>query len=74
MVRKQRKKVDETLLEITNQFNDIFKEIQEITTEFVHEINKGEVTNFQELFERYDGKLRDYSKQIPNIQITIRDY
>jgi len=74
MVRKQRKKVDEKLKDITNQFNDVFKEIQDITTEFVHEINKGEVTNFSELFEKYDSKLRNYSKQIPTIQRTIRDY
>ena len=34
MVRKQRKQVDEKLMEVTTQFNEIFKEIQDITSEY----------------------------------------
>ena len=74
MVRKQRKQVDQKLSSVTEQFDNIFKDIQTISSEFITEIDQGKMDNFQELFERYTNKLREYSKQIPTIQRTIRDF
>lgn len=74
MVRKQGKKVDNKLLESTKENNDIFNVIQKISYDFVHEVNLGEVNNFNNLFNNYKSQIKEFEKKIPNLIREIRKF
>ncbi|MHA1291517.1 MAG: phosphoenolpyruvate synthase [Promethearchaeota archaeon] len=72
MVRKQRKNVDPKLIECTEQYNKIFKEIEKISFEFVKEINQG--VDFNQFYSRYSARIREFGKEIPTLQRKIREF
>ena len=74
MVRKQRKNVDPKLQESTNRFNEIFEAIQEISVNFVQEINKEAPRDFNDTFKDFDNKIMKFSEEIPVIQKKVRDF
>jgi len=74
MARKQRRNIDPNLLESTDKFDEIFKELQQISYNFVKEINQEEVSDFNELFRKYDNRIKDFHKEIPTIQREIRKF
>ena len=74
MVRKQRKDLDEGLLESTEQYDTIFKNIQNLSFDFVKEIAEGKASNFDELFTKFNGKIKDFGKEIPTIQRDVRQF
>lgn len=74
MVRKQRKDVEQGLLESTEQFDKIFKEIQDISFDFVKEIAEKTTPNFDELFSKFNHKIKNYGEEIPLIQRKVRQF
>ena len=74
MVRKQRKEVIPRLMESTERFNNIFDEIQEISYNFVKEIDKGKFINFNELFNKYHSQITEYVNELPSLQRKIREF
>ncbi|MHA1148842.1 MAG: phosphoenolpyruvate synthase [Promethearchaeota archaeon] len=74
MVRKQRKKVDPVLMECTDQSNTIFKQIQEISFDFVTEIADEKATNFEELYNKFKDKIKTYGEEIHSIQKKVRQF
>ena len=74
MVRKQRKEVIPRLMESTERFNNIFDEIQEISYDFVKEIDKGKFINFNELFNKYHSQITEYVNELPSLQRKIREF
>jgi len=74
MLRKQRKEVDSHLLESTNQFNQIFDELQKISHEFIQEINNGQFNDFNQLFNLYDNRVEELGNLIPSLQKNIREF
>jgi len=74
MVRKQRKEVIPRLMETTERFNNIFDEIQNISYDFVKEIDKGKFISFNELFNKYHSQITEYVNELPNLQRKIREF
>lgn len=74
MVRKQRKEVIPQLLESTERFNNIFDEIQNISYDFVKEIDKSEFTSFTKLFNKFHNQIIKYADELPNLQRKIREF
>ncbi|UCC19169.1 MAG: phosphoenolpyruvate synthase [Promethearchaeota archaeon] len=74
MVRKQGKKVDQKLNESTNKFDHIFDTIQEISYNFVSEINQGTILKFDEFFNKYKNQIAEFSEKIPIIKREIREF
>jgi hypothetical protein len=74
MLRKQRKEVDDKLEKITENFNEIFSEVSEISYNFIGELNQGEVVVYAELYEKYNEKITNIEKEIPNLTNQIREF
>lgn len=49
-------------MESTEQFDQIFNEIQNMSYNFVKELNKGEVKNFNELFNKYIKRIEEFGE------------
>jgi phosphoenolpyruvate synthase/pyruvate phosphate dikinase len=74
MVRKQRKKEDNKLLEVTEKFDAIFAEISDISYSFIRDLNQGEISNFEEIFKIYNEKVSRSEEEIPNLTKQIREF
>ncbi len=74
MKRKQRKKVESKLIEITDKFNNIFTEISEISNSFVEELNQAGSVAFTEIYDRYHDQLKTFEEEIPKLTKKIREF
>lgn len=61
-------------MESTEQFDQIFNEIQNMSYNFVKELNKGEVKNFNELFNKYIKRIEEFGEKIPTLLKNIREF
>ncbi|MHA1509394.1 MAG: putative PEP-binding protein, partial [Promethearchaeota archaeon] len=74
MVRKQRKKVESGLSDITNKFNSVFSEVSEISYNFVKDLNDPENVAFKEIYDRYYNRLNVFEEEIPLLTKKIREF
>ncbi|MHA1534206.1 MAG: phosphoenolpyruvate synthase [Promethearchaeota archaeon] len=74
MKRKQRKKVESKLIEITDKFNNVFTEISEISNSFVEELNQAGNVAFTEIYDRYHNQLKTFEEEIPKLTKKIREF
>jgi uncharacterized membrane protein YgaE (UPF0421/DUF939 family) len=74
MVRKQRKEVDKKLLEITEKFDAIFKEISEMSYDFIKDLNQEDDKAFTKLYNKYNEKITNYDEEIPILTRKIREF
>jgi hypothetical protein len=74
MKRKQRKKVESKLIEITDKFNNVFTEISEISNSFVEELNQAGSVAFTEIYDRYNNQLKTFEEEIPKLTKKIREF
>ena len=74
MKRKQRKKVESKLIEITDKFNNVFTEISEISNSFVEELNQAGSVAFTEIYDRYHNQLKTFEEEIPKLTKKIREF
>ena len=74
MVRKQGKKVNPKILASTEQYNQIFSAIQQISYEFVKNIDQGEIKKFKDFFDKYQSQIKEFGEQIPRLKREIREF
>ncbi|TFG06618.1 MAG: phosphoenolpyruvate synthase [Promethearchaeota archaeon] len=74
MVRKLRKNVDPKLIEYSEEFDKIFDELDSISYEFVKEIDREEISAFNELFNKYHKRIEEFREIIPKIRKNVREY
>ncbi|MFX0155377.1 MAG: phosphoenolpyruvate synthase [Candidatus Hodarchaeota archaeon] len=74
MVRKQGKEVTQKLIESTEQFDQIFNTIQLISYDFVKNIDKGEIKNFDEFFNENEEQIKEFEEKIPIFKREIREF
>ncbi|MFW9782319.1 MAG: phosphoenolpyruvate synthase [Candidatus Heimdallarchaeota archaeon] len=72
MVRKQLKDVNVELQETTTKFDQIFKDLSDISNDFINEINKEQIDNFGNIYEHYYLKIKELEVLIPNLNKKIR--
>jgi hypothetical protein len=73
-VRKQRRKVDKKLLDITKKFDAIFEEISEISYNFIRDLNQGDIKEFTGIYDQYNAKITNFEEEIPIITSQIREF
>ena len=71
-VRKQEKKTNKNLLECNTKFNEIFKELNELSVRFVKEINQG--VDFEGILKNYNTKIESIKIEIPKLKKTLRQF
>ncbi|MEE9376409.1 MAG: phosphoenolpyruvate synthase [Candidatus Lokiarchaeia archaeon] len=74
MVRKQGKIVNQKLMGTTEQFNQVFNIIQQISYDFVQAIDKGETKKFDDFFNNYQNQLKELGEKIPILKQEIREF
>ncbi|MHA2257252.1 MAG: phosphoenolpyruvate synthase [Promethearchaeota archaeon] len=74
MVRKEGKEVNSTLTEATEQYNVLFETIQNISHDFVQEIDQGNITKFDDFFEKYNKQVTSFQEKIPVMKREIRKF
>jgi pyruvate,water dikinase len=74
MLRKQRKEIDNKLQKITENFNDMFNEISEISYSFIRELSLGDAGGYSELYDKYNEKITNIEQEIPNLTNKIREF
>ncbi|MBY8992036.1 MAG: phosphoenolpyruvate synthase [Candidatus Lokiarchaeota archaeon] len=74
MVRKQGKKVNQNLLDSTNKFDDIFNKIQNVSYDFVKEIDNGKIDKFDKYYEKFNSDIRSFKEKIPLLKREIREF
>ena len=74
MIRKQGKKLNQKLLASTEQFNQIFGAIQQISHDFVKEIDGGEIKKFHDFFNNYQNQIKEFGEKIPRLKREIREF
>jgi signal transduction protein with GAF and PtsI domain len=72
MVRKQGKYAEKHFMEYSEKYDTIFKEIQDITINFVNDIHQEK--EFDKMFNQYSKKLTSYEEKIPQLQKGIRQF
>jgi pyruvate,water dikinase len=74
MVRKQGKEVDRKLLEVTENFDGFFKDISDISYNFVRALEQIENLAFTELYNKYYEKISSFETEIPKLTNLIREF
>jgi len=74
MVRKQGKKVEQKLIDSTEQFNTIFDIIQQISYDFVKKIDLGENEKFDDYFNKYQDQIIEVGENTPELKRKIREF
>ncbi len=74
MVRKQGKEVNQKLMASTEQFNNTFDTIQQISYDFVKEIDLGKNKKFNDYFNKYQSQIIELGEKIPEIMREIREF
>ncbi|MFX0036674.1 MAG: phosphoenolpyruvate synthase [Candidatus Hermodarchaeota archaeon] len=74
MVRKQGKIVNQKLLSSTENFNQIFDTIQQMSYDFVKKINQGKNEQFQDFFTNYQNRIKEIGENVPELKQEIREF
>ncbi len=74
MVRKEGKKVNSKLASATEQFDEIFTELQNISYDFIKDINENSIVNFNDLFTQYNNKINQIGTSISDMKKKIRKF
>ena len=74
MVRKQGKIVNKKLIETTEQFNQIFNNIQKISYDFVKAIDEREIKKFDDFYSDYENQIQEFEEKIPILKKEIREF
>jgi pyruvate,water dikinase len=74
MVRKKGKNVDNDLKEVAMSYKEIFDDIHTVSVNFVKEINENEAYNFDQIFNKYNQKIKNFGQTIPSLQRKIREF
>ncbi|MFX1385343.1 MAG: phosphoenolpyruvate synthase [Promethearchaeota archaeon] len=69
-----KKNLDHKLLEYSEKFDSIFKEIQNISSDFVRDINRADNQNFKDFYTKYSDKIKELGEEIPLIRKNIRKF
>ena len=73
-MRKRLKNVDPKLTDYTEKYDQIFTKIQNISYDFVKEIDKGVVENFNGLFSKHNDQIKEFGSEIPTLRKKIRKF
>jgi len=74
MVRKEGKEVNSKLASATEQFDEIFTELQNISYDFIKDINENSIVNFNDLFTQYNNKINQIGTSISDMKKKIRKF
>ena len=74
MVRKEGKEVNHKLASATEQFEEIFTELQDISKLFIEDINHKSIGNFSDIFNQYTNKINQIGTSISDMKKKIRKF
>jgi len=74
MVRRQLKDVNPKLFELSNDFDQIFNRISSISYEFIDEIAKGNLRDFNLQFDEFNVRLNELREKVPMYTRSIREF
>ncbi len=74
MVRKEGKDVNSKLMDSTEQFNKIFDDIQNLSYEFVENINQSKIDKFEDFFKKYNIQIKQFNEKIPSLKREIHKF
>ncbi|MFX1480492.1 MAG: phosphoenolpyruvate synthase, partial [Promethearchaeota archaeon] len=74
MVRKLGKEQNQKLLDSTKNFDEIFESIQELSYEFVKEIDQNKIDEFYKCYEKYNNEIQGFNERIPELRREIREF
>ena len=74
MARKQGKQLNQNLLDSTNKFDDIFNKIQNVSYDFIKEIDNGKIDKFDKYYEKFNSDIRRFKEKIPLLKREIREF
>jgi len=74
MVRKEGKEVNSKLASATEQFDEIFTVLQNISYDFIKDINENSIVNFNDLFTQYNNKINQIGTSISDMKKKIRKF
>ncbi len=73
LVRKKRKEAPPELKESASRFDHIFRDIQEISYDFVVKINEN-AEDFSHLYQEYEQRLQEFKEIIPKLKKRVRKF
>jgi len=73
MLRKQRDKASTKLKDATDQFDQIYKNVNTMSHDFIQEL-KETSTDFESLFQIYDSKIKNLEELLPKFALEIREF
>ncbi len=73
MVRKQGKEVEDSLLKSTETFDEIFDKVQQISYDFIKEIEL-RTRKFDEFFKIFQNQIIEYGENIPLLKREVREF
>ncbi|MFX0038379.1 MAG: phosphoenolpyruvate synthase [Promethearchaeota archaeon] len=74
MVRKQGKNVVQNLLTSSAEFDQIFSAIQELSYDFIKNIDQGKIKSFSEFFNQFQNQIKEFDEKIPTLKRQIREF
>ncbi|MHA1786529.1 MAG: phosphoenolpyruvate synthase, partial [Candidatus Helarchaeota archaeon] len=74
LVRKHRRDAEPKLIEITEKFDEIYINLNKISSKFIEEINKNDFSDFDALFQKYNNQLGEMEKNIPILAREARRF
>ncbi|MFX1278186.1 MAG: phosphoenolpyruvate synthase [Promethearchaeota archaeon] len=74
MVRKLAKEQNQKLLDSTKNFDDIFENLQELSYDFVREIDQNKIDKFDKCYEKYNNEIQGFKEKIPELRREIREF
>ena len=74
MVRREGKNPKQNLLSSTENINQVFDKLQEISYNYVKDIDKGDSTKFNNTFNNYENQIKGFGEKISIIKREIREF
>jgi hypothetical protein len=74
MVRKQGKQLNQELMDSTNKYDDIFNKIQDLSYNFIKEIDHDKNDKFDKYYEQFNNEIRSFKEKIPSLRREIREF
>ena len=74
LVRKHRRDAEPKLIEITEKFDEIYINLNKISSKFIEDINKNDFSDFDALFQKYNNQLGEMEKNIPILAREARRF
>ncbi|MHA1411474.1 MAG: phosphoenolpyruvate synthase [Promethearchaeota archaeon] len=74
LVRKHRRDAEPKLIEITKKFDEIYINLNKISSKFIEDINKNDFSDFDALFQKYNNQLGEMEKNIPILAREARRF